>query len=338
MNNLPAPTTPTASAKKRIWILWVSLILALPPIVLAVGSPYLYVLDLAMVAFWWVWCPVVLALFILFVCTRSRVVVASLIVTLCFSWPVVASRTLWTPREPGDHEITDVSIAIFNSNMNNPTRGEVGPFVFGLDTDVIVVIEPVWEFYRSIQMLNQTHPAYPNILERFTEEMSPHFLVFSKWKLSQIENEPLANADGLVCVVHRPDDLGGPFLVVAAYPPSPRNSTRWVYGNHSMRRTANRIKSLIDSGHHVVFAADLNSAPGCKRDRTLRISSEIQRGKPLLGTWGTFPASWAVGRIAIDDIWVSRDIVVKSWKTIPGPGSDHLAVQSTLRIPRSKKP
>ncbi|MBL4591500.1 MAG: endonuclease/exonuclease/phosphatase family protein, partial [Phycisphaerales bacterium] len=251
------------------------------------------------------------------------------------AWPIGGGRPLVRPSEQWFMEPTDVSVLVFNSDMANPTHNLVAPFILEQDADVVVVLEPVWEFFAGVVTFGIFGEPYPFHLVRKSEhDTMARILVLSKWGLSVRADEQLPNADGLVCEVHRPEELGGSFFVVVTHPPSPRNPQRWESGNQSVRHLSIRLRSLIKSGEQAVLAADLNATPGSVRDRILRTQAGITRSKPVLGRWGSYPASWGLGRIAIDDVWCSPKVGVRSWKTVLGPGSDHRAIRVVLSIPR----
>ncbi|MCA9304699.1 MAG: endonuclease/exonuclease/phosphatase family protein [Phycisphaerales bacterium] len=292
-------------------------------------------MDIFVSVYWWLWLVSFLLLVVLSVPRRRLIPIASLLVLIACAWPMVASRTLWLPAEiekrPGD-----VTLVVFNADMGNKARGQVLPFVLELEADIVVVLEPVWDFYISVTRSHAADTVYPGVLERVGEGENARILVLSRWAITRFENEPLANPDGLVCLVHRPEELGGEFVVVAAHPHSPRNPGRWAEGNGSVRRVVGRIDQLLQEGYTVALGADLNAPPGSVRDRILRRGVPLVRSKPIIGRWGSYPASLGFGRIAIDDVWCPPGVVARSWRTIRGPGSDHRAVRAVVSIPGAR--
>lgn len=310
-----------------------SALLVLLLLAMLFGSSSLWALDLAMTGFWWIWSAVCTALVLLSIPSRRMLPLISLIIAICCAWPLVASRAIVLPRETSDLDSDDVSVLVFNSDMgNHDSSKRVLPFVVEQDADIAVFPEPVWAFYASVTRFGALDDVYPGQVERVEEGDNARILVLSRWEMSGFADEPLANADGVVCLVHRPDELGGAFVLVATHPFSPRTAERWARGNRSIDRVADRVRQLIEDGHRVVLCADLNAAPGSSRDRVLRRVGGVSRSKPLLGRWGSFPASWSVGRIAIDDVWCSQGAEAFSWRTIRAPGSDHRAIMTAVSI------
>lgn len=331
--HLPRVPTPRSDGStKRAFRLACSVVPPLALVSLLVGSGWFWILDLLMSGYWLFWFVSVAVLLVLCIPRRRLVPVLSLLVVIGCIWPMIASRSLWIPTDIGVDGKGDVSVLVFNSDMGNKARGRVLPFVLDQHTDVAVILEPVWDFYASVTKFHEVDGYYPSWLERTTEQGNARILVLSRWPMTRFEEEPLANIDGLVCLVHRPAEAGGEFVVIATHPHSPRDPGRWAYGNDSLRRIADRIDQLIAEGYRVVLGADLNAPPGSIRDRILRRSAGAVRGKPLFGQWGTFPASWSVGRIAIDDVWCPPGTRVRSWRTVRGPGSDHRAVRAVISL------
>lgn len=329
----PQRTVQSARSIKRSLRLIVAVVIASLLVVMLFGSRWIWVLDIAMTGFWWVWSFACVCLLMLSIPKRRAIPLISLIVVLCCAWPIIASRAFVLPREISDAETNDVSVLVFNSDMSSHESSKhVLPFVIEQNADIAVFPEPVWAFYASVTKFSELDDVYPGQLERIEEGDNARILVLSRWSISRFSDETLANADGVVCLVHRPEELGGAFVLVATHPFSPRERERWAQGNRSIERVAARVRQLIDMGHQVVLGADLNAAPGSYRDSVLRREGAVVRSKPLLGQWGSFPASWSFARIAIDDVWSSSGVRTRSWKTIRAPGSDHRAIMTIVSV------
>ncbi len=318
---------------KTLGLLPVLVLVALAGILL--GSRWWWVCDLLIAGFWWVWTPLACTFLVRLVRRRTLFSAVLMAAMVMVSWPFWSGREVFLPRNASTRTPEDVSILIFNADMGNLFHDAVTPFVSKQGADIAVILEPVWEFYIGVIKDGIFKDEYPFTMVRESDgDLTPRILVISRWKLSGLTESGLRNADGMACLVDRPEELGGRFTLLVAHPPSPRSPARWRDGNRSVRHLAAFARSLIEAGDQVLLAADLNAAPGSVRDRTLRSESTLTRAKPVVGRWGSFPASWPIARIAIDDVWCPSTASVRSWKTVRSVGSDHRAVRAVLWIPR----
>ncbi|MBX3385211.1 MAG: endonuclease/exonuclease/phosphatase family protein [Phycisphaeraceae bacterium] len=165
-------------------------------------------------------------------------------------------------------------------------------------------------------------------------------LLASRWPMTAWDIAEFGDAARRV-IAGRVESPHGPFIVLAAHPRSPRDETRWRFGNDDVEVVAQAARKAESLGLPVIVLADLNSTPSGARSRRLA-ESGLRRTKPLLKPLGTWPTQavpgvrGAVGRwplaIAIDDALVSRHWSVRAWSRGESRGSDHWPILADLHL------
>lgn len=165
-------------------------------------------------------------------------------------------------------------------------------------------------------------------------------LLASRWPMTAWDIAEFGDAARRV-IAGRVESPHGPFIVLAAHPRSPRDETRWRFGNDDVEVVAQAARKAESLGLPVIVLADLNATPSGARSRRLA-ESGLRRTKPLLKPLGTWPTQavpgvkGAIGRwplsIAIDDALVSRHWSVRAWSRGESRGSDHWPILADLHL------
>ena len=233
---------------------------------------------------------------------------------------------------PGDAEA--VRLLVYNSHTQSNDVELKNALLSGAGVDVAVVLEISTGMMRSYiagRGFRATHgfgmlprsewSGCPAILSRF--EVEPHESELGR----QLRKARRDLWDHLyrIEVVHAPT---GSFVLIQAHARSPRRPERWAYGLGQLRQLATIVGEVREiTGLPIVVAGDFNSPPTSVRARAFADLSGLVRAKPAYALSGSFPAatpSWAA--LAIDGVYASPGVRVKSWEPIGSAGSDHRAV------------
>ena len=248
--------------------------------------------------------------------------------------PVVSGRALTVSDR---QSVREVVVVVFNMYPRNRSWGTDLRVMGARDPDVLVIPEIPTDMNRAIRwhgFLDGT--TYEHWRYRFD---TPGFIL-SKHPITRIDPEdprtPIAPDEhgktDLTCIVHHPD---GDFVVSLVHPLSPRGAARWREGTERLGRRLAALEGLrLGSDMPVILGADLNASYAQHRARLVR-DAGFTPAKPL---WpirgGTFPVGTpGVFRPAIDDVWVSPGVGVRSWSLLPSVGSDHMGVITRLGLP-----
>lgn len=119
-------------------------------------------------------------------------------------------------------------------------------------------------------------------------------------------------------------------------PPYPEPAWKWVFELKRLRPV------FEDERYPILVGADFNSTYDHKQYRELIANSTRPGTGPLLdaaeyvgaGVVPTFPAGRLIPPVLAIDRILARDFVPRSFERLALPGSDHLAVLSSLAVPR----
>lgn len=237
---------------------------------------------------------------------------------------------------PGYHVIRVLQM---NTNTLNPETNDIFRLIVEIDADVVSLIEAPTELVHQIrdsqEIARRYSPFYvasgakagwPLLLTRWPQRGGPDWGPGPLWRTNP------QGGEGYLMRVEHPD---GPFFMLQLYAHSPRSRSRWSTGNDLVVRLAKRVRTELEPLKlPIILASDLNSTPTGWRSRRLVGDCSLRRCKPLRKPAGTYPSSlpWPL-TIAIDDVFVSPDITVRSWETVAIPGSDHRGVLVELVVP-----
>jgi endonuclease/exonuclease/phosphatase (EEP) superfamily protein YafD len=250
-------------------------------------------------------------------------------------------------RGPADPAATPVRVLAFNCEPLNPRPNEILDLIRRERVDVAVLSEMPWKLLESMPRQSAFLAEYPYVqLRPQVPTRKAHVAVISRWPLRCVGQavpgtwnwQELMPAEELPYPIQvevlRPASAGGPFGLVGVYALSPRGSRSWRAGNEAIDHAVRWSRQMRAGGLSVVVAGDFNSTPTGSRSRKLVGEAGLLRAKPLLEFTGTYPATlpWPIS-VAIDDVCVSPEVKVISWRTLDPAGSDHRPVLATLEIP-----
>ncbi len=240
------------------------------------------------------------------------------------------------PPAPGG---ATIRVLQFNAYALNRTPAEAFDVVMASDADIVSIIDPPGGLVARLRSSAERAARWPY------GEIPPNAstgwtMLLSRWPQSPVP-EAIVGADvvshrgGRVQMVRTP---AGPVAVVQLHPLSPRTAASAAAGDAALDRAIGAIAgglALLDVP--ILVACDLNGTPTSDRGRRLALGADLRAGKPRWLIDGTWPADrHALLRIAIDDVYLSRDLRLRSWRTLDGGGSDHRAVEAEIDVPRAR--
>ncbi|MCA9298246.1 MAG: endonuclease/exonuclease/phosphatase family protein [Phycisphaerales bacterium] len=184
------------------------------------------------------------------------------------------------------------------------------------DADLCVLVEIPAPLVRAIRE-GALDDLYPTRLERRpTKHEASWIMVLSRFEGDALPDEDLP--PGLL--VSDLEIREVPVRLIAFQATSPRSLARWRDGH----RIVDAARAAIAGP--TIGAGDLNATPTGGRSRRLGLG----RATPLLSR-GTYP-SWSPVGLSIDDVFVSDDFRIASWRTLD-LGSDHRAILVGIGMP-----
>lgn len=252
---------------------------------------------------------------------------------------------LWSHREP-DPSADDgvgrfpLQALVVNFNTLNPEAMSGFDQVSKVDADVMAWVETPNALMQRLRWDTAFRERYPFVhIPAAARGGFP--ILLSRWPLLTRRSgwerrlELIGEGGFLLAVVDHPE---GQFVLVWMSPLSPRYPERWAEGNAVVRRFGESLNEWFGSEEQrslpVIVLGDQNATPTNWRSRWLRAKTGLRRAKPLSVLEGTFPSGlrWPLS-VAIDDAFVSGDIVVEDWRVLEARGSDHLPVVMDLLVP-----
>jgi endonuclease/exonuclease/phosphatase (EEP) superfamily protein YafD len=255
------------------------------------------------------------------------------------SWILRVERAEWATEMASAGDRRSIRLVAMNVHSHNQKADEIIRGTMQIDADVVVFVESSWELIRAVPQHEPLLERYPHRVGLGTD-MSGQIIVLSKFAMSTRSDgtgaEGLASSWGYRSGFL--DVAGTPIRFAAVHAPSPRTKATWGYGRMTFDRLAtyfDRINSSIDDGDiPTVFAGDLNGTPTSSRSLHVSERYGLHRAKPLAAWDGTFPSAlpW-FARSSIDGAFVSTQVRVHGWRTVPLPGSDHRGVVLEISVP-----
>ncbi|HED53492.1 MAG TPA: endonuclease/exonuclease/phosphatase family protein [Phycisphaerales bacterium] len=227
-----------------------------------------------------------------------------------------------------------VRVLIYNANTASGRIDDKDAMLIESDADVLVVLETptalvdrfeaghgARELYPYGWLPGYSWSGYPVILSRLPTE--PRKLEGMD-DLRRIRDRLWAHHYRLE-VVHSP---GGSFVLVQLHARSPRRPARWRAGLAQLLEAADLVREAGErTGLPVVVAGDFNSPPTGVRSRAFARRSGLVRAKPVFRLGGSYPSGLpAEFGVAIDGVFASPGVGVRSWRVLGSAGSDHRAV------------
>ncbi len=249
-----------------------------------------------------------------------------------------------TPPPPAPHTPADdglLRIVHFNASSYNSPQ-ELIERIRTCGADVVSWTEISWSMYATMVDTTPLEEEYPYRVVRDFVPGAAYTGAGWGFILSRLPMEPFP-LDGVVddalkreylaCVLTVPGKNGTADTrvgVLALHPLSPRTEERWVMGNIVNDAAVEIVDAMRGEGLEVIVLADLNSTPSGVRSHRLcggTARGGLSRGKPVFEFVGTYPAKWAwPWRVAIDDVFFSEGLALRSWRLGEPMGSDHVPV------------
>lgn len=234
-----------------------------------------------------------------------------------------------------------ISMRLLSMNVHSRNRSTeaILELIAATDADIVVMVESSWYLMKALSDSETITHRYPY---RFGLESRNYgqIVVLSRYpgfdRPDEIATPDLANHWGFRAGYL---DINGTMLRFAAvHAPSPRTETTWGYGISTFDRLAThfeRMGSAVGaSGIPSVLIGDLNCAPTNTRSKHVNETLGLRRAKPSSVCDGTYPSNlpW-FARSSIDGAFVSEQVRVEHWKTVPIPGSDHRGIVVQISVP-----
>lgn len=265
---------------------------------------------------------------------RQALILAIAVAVAVF--PVIRGRSIILPKPAvrGDDLTGVVRVVTLNIHPENASwRSEVDA-ALAHEPDIVVLIETSYEMWRWLvrdQGMKSSELSYTAHRD-WVDELASPCIILSRWPLDRLEFPliPQSGRDVLLCEVAHPMT---PFVVGAVHPHSPRSTKRWKLGNAQIRLTALALEDCRERGRGpVLLGSDINAGLAGSRAARLR-QAGMSPTKPILGGWGSFPASFpGVARLQLDDVWSSEEWEVTSWSSSEPVASDHRMIVADFRI------
>ncbi len=235
--------------------------------------------------------------------------------------------------DPGAATGSESIVRVLQANAftSNPRVADVERLVSDTRYDVVVLAESPPELGRALR----AHGAGAG-LGVVASGPNPPFTqwihAISRWPIEPWRGGEMDGPGHAGAVVSCP---AGRIGLIAVHAASPWARDRWQVGNRTIADAARMATEMADAGLPVMVVGDLNATPTSARTARL-VRAGLARAKPVWKPVGTYPARlpWPL-KIAIDDAVVSGEFGVRSWRTIPCPGSDHSAVEIELVVSNS---
>lgn len=302
-------------------------------------------------------------LLILVAAMRRRAPAAVLaLACLLHLWPLLSGRAVWFPRSADGPSASPGHVRVLHYNDSSCSdKSEIYALMNQSGADVLHILCPPIPQQGEVIDGPGLEDKYPGKLVRHWSPVEHGqatlvgaAFVVAKWPIRREDFSALGPlAPHLIAgVVERPDAEGGAFAMVAVHPRSPRNASRWHEGNAVVDVTIAAANMFRARGLPVLIMTDLNSTPTGYRSRKLWSEAGMLRSKPALLMRGTFPdrvqmglakgspqfmPGWWPASIAIDDVLVTPEIGVESWRVLPWLRGEHAPILVDLRVPGVRK-
>jgi endonuclease/exonuclease/phosphatase (EEP) superfamily protein YafD len=244
-------------------------------------------------------------------------------------WPWCAPWRLGTAA--GEPEPAPGGSALFtllssNALGRNQRADDYAAAVVALDVDVVLVVEASDLVVAALEAAGIEQHHGPGVVER-----RPRYSGCAVWSRHRVERIEAGDAGHayLAVRVHLPS---GPIDVVAVhtYAPAKRGSgRRWRASFDTLAGVVGRLPGPV------VAAGDYNATLGHHPLRAFLAATGLRDAHTAAGRGRA--RSWPTGgRLAplglIDRVSISDGLAVRSIEELELPGSDHLAVRSTLVV------
>lgn len=223
-------------------------------------------------------------------------------------------------------QMKTVSVVYMNSYWKNSHQDKVLDSVQKMDPDII--------FFEEVRQ-----PDFNGLRKELPEyTFSHHVQVASSYNIGVLSKFPLGNIQDIyyedevptVQLIARIGEVD--VTMVGTHPPSPMGGNATRLRNQHLERL---FAGLNEQTGPIVVGGDFNLSQYSEEFQKIRNMSKLQDTMELVGNQNSWPTQLPkfLG-IPIDQVFVSKDIVVYSRGIGPETGSDHRPVKVTLGIPQ----
>ncbi|MFG0329520.1 MAG: endonuclease/exonuclease/phosphatase family protein [Phycisphaerales bacterium] len=297
-----------------------------------------WAIDLVATVSYFVAAPALLTAVVAALMRRWSLTLASLAASITALWPVTPQ---FIPASASAPAADDIRLLLCNIHSDLDAADHLAEIVNRESIDLVVLIESDMAISRAIVDREGFQSRLP-FAQAPVRGMQWPILIMSRWPIRTIEFD--ADEDtrrdfqglfGFRRTVFIESEPHGRFVLSATHPPSPRSAETWREGNDTVRQMTIMTRRFLEPlGYPIVIAGDFNSTPSGYRYRMMVESTELHSaagaGSLLSGTW---PAD-APGalRLALDQVWGSKEIVFTARRALEPVGSDHRPLLVSFRV------
>ena len=263
---------------------------------------------------------------------RRRIVDGPPLSALGLVWPFVAPWRILAARGRAEPVPDGPTFTLLSTNAlgKNPRATDYAATVAAHDADVVVVVEASDRILDALDAAEIQHHHGPGLVERRSRYGGCG--VWSKHPVERIEAGDVC-AQGHAYLAARVSLPGGPVdvLAVHTYAPVLRGTgPLWRESFATLEGVVDRLQAPI------VAAGDYNATLGPHPYRAFLARTGLRdahtaAGRGLARSFPTVPG-WLPLLGLIDRVAISPELAVASVREVALPGSDHLAVLSTLVV------
>lgn len=224
----------------------------------------------------------------------------------------------------------NIKILQYNLNHKNRNIDEITRWIISQseDVDVVVLMEVTEAWEGALQRISWAYPYHINNNHSGWRGT----VVFSKMLIDEMEVKSLGKSEDPVIVMRgETTSYDIPFVLYAVHPMPPISPEYAKRRDESLRLVAQNISE--EKIHNKILIGDFNAtifSPILQDLMSVANLMDSNAGKIAVGTWPLF-AGRLFG-IAIDNVFISKEIEVLEKNTGPDFGSDHAPIVTRLRL------
>jgi endonuclease/exonuclease/phosphatase (EEP) superfamily protein YafD len=254
----------------------------------------------------------------LFAMRRSLLpALACLALTVVALWRVVP----WyfdAPSAPGDAARPHVRLFVSNVYHSNREHKRLLGLVERENPDVVGLVEVSTRWLRKLKTLRERYPYHYEV----PDEHYAGLALYSRLPIERARVLPLPGESPLPAITVTLKAPGGDVELVLAHPMSPVGAE---FIRHRNEQLAGLARHAAAAQVPLVLAGDLNVTMWNDAYRPLVEVAGLRNARAGHGVGATWPAIGPFG-VPIDHILASPDVQLRSFRVLPGIGSDHLPV------------
>lgn len=252
------------------------------------------------------------------------------LVALVFLIPnVIAVAPYYLHMRPVHAGPPAMKALLSNVYSQNTDYDEVLKFIRKTDADFVVLQEVTWNWSRRLAVLDSMYPH--SIYKTREDNFGIAFLSKTKPLLSEIIITNRIRVPMIRAELQTPH---GRLTLIGAHPPPP------LFRGYIRAREAAFDEIVAMAGTlkgPIMVLGDLNATPWSRLFRRLVTESRLRDARCGFGLLPTWPVQMPLLYIPLDHCLVSPEIRVRSMKTGPNLGSDHLPVIVEFGVSRNNR-